>query len=329
MVEETVQIILTGICTFVGAGVGSNGRPVTAVFANATHHEPKHHVSLIVSADDYSVDSNMVVNTEYSEMGKQFHVVLLDGKSIAIAGLRGEKLVLNKPPLSEEAKRLHRPTTMTELESVQWIPSLGRSWPRMFPMRPARSMRLGFYSVAADPQLVSSFMEMPKGKLFSHWVSGDVWKFGPRSRTRFGYETALAQEVRYEATIGGSTLHFDFCEFPSKRHCGFVRITRKNRAPKEPIEVMIANVPDEDRLAGSIVFCGECGQSECKDRDGNPREDPFPCTCVDHHYASYYQAMKTRVPERPSLPRRIGSWPPLIPVALRVGGGNCPPSDYP
>ena len=325
MMGEAIRVILTGVCTFVGANVGNNNRPLTAVFPNASHHEPKHHVSMIVAYDDFVVETDLGSTLLYSESGRPYSVVLLDGKSLALAGVVDKELVLARPPLGRVATDEHYPTTLEELESVEWIPSLGRSWPRMFPLRAARRMQRGFYSTVVDRQLVSSFLELPNGYLASHWVSGDIWEFSPRTRTRRAYRTAIAQEVRLDADIATEVLHFDVCELETRKHCGYIRIRRRDPTDTtERITAVIANVPDEDRLPGSIVFCGECGRSECIRRD-----DPFPCTCVDHHYANYYRAMSSKLPARPSLPRRYDSRPPIIPMAMRVGGGNCAPSEYP
>lgn len=326
MLEQTIRVILTGICTFVGADVGDNNRPLTAVFANATHHKPEHHVSLIISEEDYEVETDGVSSSLiYSEMGKPFRVILLDGKGIALAGVVEQALSLAESPLSKAARDQHRPTTLTELESVQWIPSLGRAWPRPWPLRRARRMLKGFYSAKADPRLVGASFELPNGRLSSHWVSGDIWRFEPRTWARFRYETAIAQEVLFETKVGSVGVRFDLCDLETRRHCGYVRISHRNPGPRPaPIEVVIANVPDEDRLPGSIVFCGDCGVSECQLSD-----DPSPCTCVDPHYAHYYDGMSSGRPDRPSLPRRIDVGIPLKPVAMRVGGGNCAPTTYP
>lgn len=325
MIQDLVRVIITGICTFVEADVGDNNRPMTAVFANAWHHDPPHQVNLIISDDDYLVETDLVTTVVYNELGKPFRIVLLHGKTIALAGIVDPTLELTRPALSSKAKKEHRPTTLEELASIEWIPSLGRSWPRIFPLRAARRMRRGFYGLPADPHLVAASFEMPRGTVASHWVSGDIWRFTPRSRTRRRYETAIAQEVRFNAHIGSSAAHFDVCDLRTRKHCGFVRVTRKDPNDRDPIQVVLANVPDRDRLpGGSIVFCGECGRSECHIPD-----DPFPCTCVDHHYVRYYDALNDKVSSRPSLPRRIAIAPPLIPIAMRVGGGNCPPTDYP
>src|SRR5207302_2046435 len=99
MTGEAIRVILTGICTFVGGDIGHNHRPTTAVFANATHHHPEHHVSLIISDDDYVVDTDASDVVLYSELGKAFHVILLDGKSIAIEGLVGHDLEFARPAL--------------------------------------------------------------------------------------------------------------------------------------------------------------------------------------------------------------------------------------
>jgi hypothetical protein len=333
MISQAVRVILTGICTFVGAGVGSTHRPMTAVFPNASHHDPVHHVSLIILEDEYDVDTDAPSETVYNQLGQQFRVVLLDGKSIALAGVvdTETELKLLRPELSATATKEHRPTNLEEMRSVEWIPSLGRSWPRIFPLRSARRMKEGFYGAAPDPQLVGARFELPHGVLSSFWVSGDVWRLTPRTRTRRPFETAIAQEVSFETHVGNGAIHFDLCDLGTNKHCGYVRVARRGRPiESEPIQVVIANVPDGDRLPGSMVFCGECGRSECEaEVNDGTGHDPFPCTCVDHHYANYYHAFSTRMPKHPPLPRRVSSGPPLIPVAMRVGGGNCAPSGYP
>jgi hypothetical protein len=327
--SEIVRVIFTGICTFVGANVGHNDRPLTAVFPNASHHEPKHYVSMIVSKDDYYVDTDVASAAPlYSQLGKEYLVIPIDGRTIALEGVvdADHEVHLTHVDLSEEAKRQHRPATMDEMRSVDWIPSLGRSWPRMWPFLITRRMQPAFYEVIADPKLVAASFELKGGTLESHWVSSDVWRFTPRSRTRRPYETATAQEVRFDADVTSDVVRFDLCDLVTAKPCAYVRIRR--RYPPDDstdrIQVVIANVPNEDRLPESIVYCGDCGTSECPLKD----LDPAPCTCVDHHYSHYYEAMRRQIPDRPSLPRRINTGPPIIPTALRVSGGNCPPGDY-
>jgi len=326
MQGELVRLIFTGICTFVGANIGHNHRPLTAVFANASHHDPKHYVSMIVSKDDYDVDTNVPGYQDlYSQLGKEYWVIPLDGKSIALEGVSpGVQREFVRPPLSEDAKREHRPTNLVEMESVEWIPSLGKSWPRMWPLPATRRMQPHFYGLDADLSLVGASFELPPGKLASHWVSSDVWRFTPRSRTRRSFESATAQEVRLDTQITAQVVHFDVCDLETKRPCAYVRISRKSsKSTGDRMEIVIANVPNEDRLPGSIVYCGDCGVSECLLKD-----DPAPCTCVDHHYSHYYESLRSQMPDSPSLPHRVNAGPPIIPSALRVGGGNCPPSDY-
>src|ERR1044071_4800430 len=327
MSGEMIRVIFTGICTFVGADVGHNNRPVTAVFANASHHQPAHYVNMIVANDDYVIDTDAPSEELVSPLGRPFRVIRIDGKSIALAGVTETGLKYSQVVLSKEAEEQHRPTNILEVESVKWIPSLGRSWPRMWPLRAARRMRRGFFSVDSDPHLVSASFELPGGMLASNWVSSDIWRFTPRSHTRFRYVTATAQEVRFDTKIGTDVVHFDLCDLQTRRPCAYVHIKRRKPAGRNdpPIQVVIANVPDEDRLPDSIVFCGACASSE----GALKAEDPAPCTCVDHHFSNYYDALTDQLPERPSLPRRIATGPPLVPTALRVGGGNCPPSDYP
>lgn len=325
MLEEAVRIIMTGICTFIGADVGDNNRPMTAVFANARHHFPEHHVSMLIPEDEYIVETDVYLESLTNELGQRYHAIVLDGRSITLAGVTATEFELAEPVLSERALEEKRPTTLQELESVRWIPSLGRSWPRFFPLRAARRMREGFLSKAADSQLVGASFELPNGRLASNWVSGDVWEFSPRSWTRRRYRTAIAQEVKLDTRVSGNVVHFDLCELRTQSHCGYVRIHRRDpQKHTEPIQIVLANVPDEDRLPNSITFCGECGTSECK-----ASNDPFPCTCVDHHYANYYDALSSKKPKKPSLPRRVRRDPPLRPVAMRVGGGNCAPTTYP
>ena len=136
MVEETIRVILTGICTFVGAGVGNNGRPLTAVFANATHHQPEHHVSLIVPTDDYvvDVDRRWPPRWEYSEMGTPYRIVLLDGRALPSVGCWVTARA-KRPSAQRRSKRLHRPATVTDLKSVSG-PIVGRSWRECFPFVP-------------------------------------------------------------------------------------------------------------------------------------------------------------------------------------------------
>lgn len=323
MIGETIRVIITGVCTFVGADVGDNNRPLTAVFPNASHHRPFHRVSLIIPDDEYDVESEPAAKVKQNEMGKRFRIVSLDNRIVALGGVTAPEFRVVRA-ISEEAARKHRPMDLKDLESVKWIPSLGHSWPRFFPIRSTRRIRPGFFSTAADPNLVAATFELPNGILTSHWVSGDVWRFGPRSWMHRAYETAIAQEVRFQTTVRSKTVHFDLFDLETRTYSGFVRITRKGPEETEPMQVVMANVPDDDLLPDSIIFCGEYSTSECKDKN-----DPFPCTCVDHHFSNYYHAMTSNMPERPSLPRRVERFPPLLPVALRVGGGNCAPSGYP
>jgi hypothetical protein len=334
MAGEIVRVIFTGLCTFVGANVGNNHRPTTAVFPNATHHRPEHHVSLIVSDDDYAVETDVssFIDTDlgapqvlYNELGKPFRVLLLDGKTVGLKGVTAPPSDPVRVKLSPTAKKEHHPVTVDEMRSVDWIPSLSRTWPRMLPLTSTRRMRRGFFSVAADSQLVGASFELPNGVLASEWVSGDVWRFAPRSHTRRPFETATAQEVSLETTVSTAGMQLDLCDLETRRYCGYVRITKREVNDLAPIQVMIANVPDEDRLPGSMIFCGECGDSECELKD----KDPYPCTCVDHHYSHYYEGLNYEIPTQPSLPRRVRIYPPVRPVSLRAGGGNCPPSDYP
>lgn len=336
MTGEFARIIFTGLCTFVSANTGHSHRPLTAVFPNASHHSPAHHVSMIVSDDDYNVETDLSLPNDpdpggpdvlYNEMGKPFRVLLLDGKAIGLEGVIAPPDDGDMTPLSAEAKKRHRPMDADDLESTEWIPSLGRSWPRMLPLTSTRRMRRGFFAVPAETQLVGASFELPNGKLRSSWVSGDVWQFTPRSRTRRPYKTATAQEVKFKTQVVTSALQFDICDLNTGRYCGYIRITKKIPSdPDEanPIEVMFANVPDEDRLPGSIIFCGNCGDSECLLKD----KDPYPCTCVDHHFSHYYEGLTDKIPSHPSLPRRKEFHPPVRPVSMRAGGGNCPPSDY-
>src|SRR4051794_16395610 len=97
MTGQVVQVILTGLCTFVSPNIADDHRPLTAVFPNAVHSNPAHHVSLIIAYDDYDVASDLALGPPvYSQTGRPYVVISLDGKTIGVSGLTGSYAPVKK-----------------------------------------------------------------------------------------------------------------------------------------------------------------------------------------------------------------------------------------
>jgi hypothetical protein len=333
MNELIGQIVFTGVVAFVST-VDSNTVAVTkAMFAQGATPPsgvPNHQVYLVVDTDRFTVQElssghRHESGTVISELGRKYTYFVLHNEEIEIANVKNTPFYTTPDSVTDPTV----PASPEDYSSMHWVPKMEGVFPRWF----------WFGSYDGDPRGLREYdthfmsVEVPlrSGRLSVTHVEGDVWQFQPAPMPHHHIAQALAQEVTLEVDLIPSmvvpaTLVLEAREFGSAGLPDLFEIQRASGTSKEdPIQILLANVPEND-LVPDASPAGDCA--------GNPllcalgENDPCPAHCVDEHFQLYYSSVYASSPRLPPIPHRMRSNGLPFPTALRVGGANCPPTQY-
>jgi len=294
MSELVARIVFTGICMFVHPEDGKKP-PEAALFMKT----PGHQVFLALRSDLYRLEQtgSITITTMPGEAGVDYSVVQLDGKIIEIGSAVKEGTV--------------------EVEDLQYVPSMGKVWPRMFFGTHKGAKELHEPLITALKDRVNARFDLAGGRLKNTYVSAYHWQFRPKVATRHQLETPIAQEVTLRSTIAGNILELRIRDRENGSLQSILKIER--RVPNIDVVVLLANVPRSDLFPKAV--CNEATACET-----------HPECCADPHFVHYYNAFDDR-PGDPPVPFRlpiVSSDTQMRELQLyRVGGANCGPTQYP
>lgn len=293
MSDLAARIVFTGICMFVHPEDGVKP-PEAALFMKT----PGHHVYLAVRADLYELTQtgSLTIRTVPGDMGVDYNVIQLDEKIIAVTSVVKEGAVV--------------------VDDLQYVPSMGKVWPRMFFGHHTGAAELHEPLINALKDRISSRFNLTSGRLKNTYVSEYEWQFRPKVMTRHQLQQRIAQEVTLESTLVGDALELSI----RNRLTGDLESVLKIKSPGGfDVVVLLANVPERDLFPK--VVCNEANACET-----------HPECCADPHFVHYYNAFNDP-PDKPPVPFRLpagSSSPEMKDLQLyRAGGANCGPTQYP
>lgn len=316
------DIVFTGVCAIVAANAGDNGRPIAAVMPYGADFNPAHHAYLLVAQLDgagrpntFDADPpNRVYVREDRDHAKYWYVQF-DHESLEVTDLKSRSFVIDDDEVKGDD---HKPTVADDLPQMHWVPRLENIWPG------SHALPMAWLTTNPGAGEVSLRMEMPYGHLSVRTVEGFVWRAKPKAWWRRNFDRAYAQEVQLEVETDGNYLTLVTRDLTSGQKTGTFKI-----GSNEKIFALIGNTPDNDVLPDgtSLHNCGDETQAARLCPLG--QADPFPCTCIDHHFSLYYEAFsdKPAMANRP-LPHRIETFSLPVGQFHKLGGANCPPILY-
>jgi hypothetical protein len=204
---------------------------------------------------------------------------------------------------------------------MHWVPHLKAVWPTIFGN--AHACHPDLTSNRPLPDIVRSRYRLTSGKVEVTHIDRGIWQFEPRVMMNDQVRQAVAQEVTQTVTLLGRELFFTTKSLQTGNGQSIYKVGLRQESDLPAIKILLANVPPAD-LFPSPQPCVNPGMV-CHDP-----ADPDPCNCVDEHFHSYYGIY----PNPPSLsnqpiPHRSGTRNNKVVQALRAGGGNCGPTQYP
>jgi hypothetical protein len=326
---DLAHIVFTGLCSFAAANADNDHLPMAAIFPSDPGNN--HHVYLLVDDryrlkilyDDTNPKRHVKIAT--SEMGRVYQYIMLDEESIHV-----ENMATNALLVHPDAATYGDVPNGKDVDTMHWVPHMDMVWMRwIWRHKAAPPVLTG--TPHESPRHVEARMELIGGVLAPSYVSNEVWRFTPRFPHRT-FQQAIAQEVTLDvplktlaAPLVLTTTGLD-CPTSGKTIAQF-QITWIKQPPKgadDPITVLLANVMPEDLIPGGYQDCGTDYRG-CPMKD----KDPCPATCVDRHFAVYYDSLYKQHQNFPVLPRRVAVGPPSQIFALRVGATNCGGNNYP
>ena len=312
----TAKIVFTGICTFVGIGTPETA----AVFPNAMHHD----VYLAVS-DDYTLEkvngppTDRVRTIPDPVSGKNYFYISLNDATTEMSGIDPCTAVDFEPDRVTGNQR--EPDSAAAMASMHWVPHLKEVWPTIFGNVHSSHADLTANRPAAG--IVHSRFPLTCGHVAVTHVDHGIWKFQPTVMMNPPIEQAVAQEVTQTVTLPGRELFFTTKHVETGAPKSLFKVGFAQGNTRDFIKVLIANVPLVDLLPSPQPCLNPSMVCPMPD-------DPDPCNCVDEHFHHYYGVY----PSPPSLskqpvPYRVKNRKNKLVQALRAGGGNCGPTQYP